>query len=143
MDPSAIQDCVVILKRSLTIPGTLHWATVMLRNGFLEIVANLVELPEFQDGDSYLEVRRILLEILKDFIPPLLVHRSFALTAVRAVKSTTEKGSVKRIESSILSDAWKTFSNLVLERTIYLAIYKRSRIKEIFEVKSCTNVSIM
>ena len=52
---------------------------------------------------------------------------SFVITASNAIKDLRKDPRlVKNFETGFLGDAWKVFSQLVLERAIFNALYERS-----------------
>ncbi|KLO11129.1 hypothetical protein SCHPADRAFT_486755 [Schizopora paradoxa] len=115
------------------VPGALHWMSVLLDHDLLRCVARLAHYPYVTDS-----VKKILTDLFESCIPPLLVHREFVITTVRAVRAAMQDGSsTKHFESSFLKDTWRTFVRLILERTIYNAIYERSSVEIIFEEKRC------
>lgn len=132
----AISKCFGIVARSLMIPGALHWTSMLFNHGFFRCIANLVGSSHFLTLDG----RDLLTKAFTHLIPQLLVHREFLLTTIKAVKEVTADGSAKQIEASFLKDAWKTFSQIVLERTIFNALYERSCVDHFFEHRRCSNV---
>ncbi|KLO11130.1 hypothetical protein SCHPADRAFT_486877 [Schizopora paradoxa] len=130
-----ILTCPNLMVRSIMTPGALHWTTILLENGFLQCVANLAECAYFVNHPG----RKKLLTAAVHYIPQLLVHRGFVLSAVKAVKKAIEDGSAERIESSFLGDVYKKFARILLERAVFNAIYERSCADHFFEQRRCAN----
>lgn len=135
--PLAAFACFGIMTRTLMVPGALHWATVLLKNGFLHCIANILGPPYF----SRTSHRKLLNLVFLHMIPHLLVHREFVLSVIEAMKEAVRDGSAKHFESSFFKDEWKIFTQMVLERTIFNAIYERSCVAHFFEQRRCSNVS--
>ncbi len=110
--PMLIPHCIRILGCCVHSRNGPHWATVMLKNGFLRAIAGLVTFP------LHLETcQGSLLEVMLDQdIPQYLCHRLVVTAAIRATKDITEDGSVKKLSSSHVKEAWSNFETILSEQ---------------------------
>ncbi|KLO10954.1 hypothetical protein SCHPADRAFT_942429 [Schizopora paradoxa] len=118
----------IIIPHSIRILGCCirsrngpHWVAVMMKNGFLRAIARIVAFPQ------HLEICEggILDVMLDQDIPQYFVHRLVVIAAIKAAKEITQDGSVKNFESSHVKNAWAQFETILLDRTVFNAIYER------------------
>ncbi len=77
--------------------------------------------------------------MLDQDIPQYLCHRLVVTAAIRAAKDITEDGSVKKLSSTHVQEAWSNFETILLERTVFNAIYERDFAGR--DILQCLNVS--
>lgn len=130
-----IPHCIRILGCCARSRNGPHWAAVMLKGGILRSIACLVAFPQ------HLEIcQGSILEIMLDHdFPQYFCHRFIVTAAIKAIKEITEDGSIKKLEASHVKDAWANFENVLLDRTVFNAIYERDFAER--DILQCSNVS--
>lgn len=100
---------------------SVYWALIMLRLGFLRIIADLLAFPTYLKGHTIPKLERIL----KDNFPAYFCYRHVILAAIKGVREITVDGVVENIQSGLLASAWMAFEKTLLARAAFNAIYER------------------
>lgn len=130
-----IRQCMLTLQCCVRARNGPHWTAVMLNGGLLRSIAGLVSFPQHRETfqGSVLEM------MLTQEIPRSFCHRFVVTAAIKAVKEITEDGSAKKLESSYAKEAWANFEAVILDRTVFNAIYERDFAGQ--DILQCFNVS--
>lgn len=129
-----VQTSLIVLQGCEQSINGMHWAMVMLKLGFLRVAASLVAPPTYLGPNSLTALHLIL---TRD-IPEYLCQRFVLIPAIKAVKDLTFEGLTKNFESSDLKESWTIFENVLLERTVFNAIYERDFAEE--DIDQCFSV---
>ncbi|KLO06524.1 hypothetical protein SCHPADRAFT_687509 [Schizopora paradoxa] len=118
---SPVQYCLQVLGCCGRSRNGPHWVAVMMKNGFLRAIAGLVAFPQHMRSG-----KGSVIDLLLDRdIPQHFCHRFVVLAAIKAIKEVTENGSARNFESSCIKDSWRNFESILLDRTVFNAIYER------------------
>ncbi|KLO19197.1 hypothetical protein SCHPADRAFT_79469 [Schizopora paradoxa] len=121
-----VETSVLVLRCCEWSNDGIHWAMVMLKLGFLRIVASLLAFPTRLEGITIPTLKHMLRE---DF-PAYFCYRFTVVVAIRAARKLTVDGDVKNLQSGLLQDAWMAFEDVLLARTAFNAIYERDFAEE-------------
>lgn len=130
-----IQTSVLILRNCEQSINGMHWAMVMLKLGFVHTITGLVMFPQ------YLGINCVtaLTEILGRDLPRYFCHRFVVVAAINAIKEITIDGLSENLHSSPLKEAWEMFETVLMDRTVFNAVYERDFAEK--DVALCFNVS--
>ncbi len=136
-----VEDSIPILMSAMMSRSGPHSTMIILKHGFLHSVTNLLSTsPHILDIDD--DFQDMFDIVFTTSIPAFLVHRPVVLQAIKALKEiAADRDASNSIETSFLKDAWGGFSQTVLERTIFNAIYTRDFPEEAQDEKRCYTVS--
>ncbi|KLO07329.1 hypothetical protein SCHPADRAFT_909584 [Schizopora paradoxa] len=99
----------------------MQWAVAMFKLGFLRSLAILSKYPQYLGSASITTIKKILIEDL----PQYFVHRFVVIAAIRAAKEISLEGLTQSLESGPLAEHWSRFESVLLDRTVFNAIYQR------------------
>ncbi|KLO18134.1 hypothetical protein SCHPADRAFT_925306 [Schizopora paradoxa] len=104
--------CIELCRNSVTTRNGPYWTSCLLDLGLLSVVARILSSGQLLDIS-----RGYLWSMIALDIPRYFCHRFVISAALNAVKKLTHSGDIKILEADDKGDLWRTFTNLLLERT--------------------------